>query len=70
MSVNDDGVLSDVYEAYKTDSQDAVIARTKSLAKRYATQAFGGYDLVSKSKVRLSAIEKSTVDNDGFVLST
>ena len=61
-------VLVDVYEAYRPDSQECIAARTKSLAKRYATQLFGGFDLVSKATIRISESDAEEIKNDGFII--
>ena len=64
---NQHGILTKGWEAYKRDSQECVFARTKGLARRFAIQNFGEFDLLEKAQCYLSKEEHEAVMNDGFV---
>jgi len=61
------GILTKGWEAYKRDSQESVFARTKGLARRFAIQMFGEFDLLEKAQCFLSKEEHDIVMNNGFV---
>ena len=61
-------MVVEVWEAYKRDSQSAVIARTEEEARRYGVGFFGQIDLLAKAKVELCEAEIKELDEKGYIL--
>ena len=56
------------FEAQNYDLRKAVLAKSSSLAKRYAIQLLGSYDYVKRTDVLLQEEEENKICSGGYIL--